>query len=131
MKDLLRQGQRFRTDAHPEIPKGETFVVKRTAFEGGGTAHGPHDVYPDGHHVWARPEDGGDEIDFYQSGCFTNTVPPEKVRLQKPETITRKAILKLCGMRADLAKPWMTQKEGRISQQLLEVIELLESTEKR
>lgn len=30
------------------------YVVYKTAKEGGGTGHGPHDVYPDGWHVFAR-----------------------------------------------------------------------------
>jgi len=58
------------------INEGEYLVV-RTAFDGGGTGHGSHDVYPDGHHVFCKAlrdgkyEEDGDEIDFYQSGSFT------------------------------------------------------------
>jgi hypothetical protein len=53
------------------------FVVEWTGMDGGGTGHGPHDVYPDGWHVKARrlADDGsydprGEVIEFYQSGCF-------------------------------------------------------------
>ena len=54
------------------------YVVEHAALEGGGTAHGPHDRYPDGWHIRARKlkADGsydphGVEIEFYQSGAFT------------------------------------------------------------
>lgn len=66
------------------------WVVLHTEMSGGGTGHGPHDVYPDGHRVKARRlrPDGtydpdGQEIGFYQSGCFIGMVEPDKV------TITR------------------------------------------
>lgn len=49
------------------------YVVTRTAKDGGGTGHGPGDVYPDGHHIWAQNVDNENiKIDFYQTGCFTN-----------------------------------------------------------
>ena len=55
-----------------------SYVVEYARSEGGGTGHGPHDVYPDGWHIKARKlfDDGtynpnGEEIDFYQSGAFT------------------------------------------------------------
>lgn len=57
------------------------FVVERTAMDGGGTGHGPHDVYPDGWHVYARrlnhnrtynPQ--AEQMDFYQSGSFNSVV---------------------------------------------------------
>lgn len=46
--------------------------VHHTTYDGGGTGHGPHDVYPDGHHVWAEATLNGSVVsfDFYQSGCF-------------------------------------------------------------
>jgi hypothetical protein len=47
------------------------YLVYRTAMEGGGTGMGPHDVYPDGHHVYCRRLDDGVEVDFYQTGAFT------------------------------------------------------------
>lgn len=48
------------------------FIVTKTEMDGGGTTgHGPDDVYPDGHHVWAqRADDPSITIDFYQSGWF-------------------------------------------------------------
>lgn len=58
------------------LKEGE-FIVTKTTFDGGGTGHGPHDVYPDGHHVFCKAlKDGkynenGVEISFYQSGSFT------------------------------------------------------------
>ena len=58
------------------LKEGE-FVVIKTTFDGGGTGHGRHDVYPDGHHVFCKAlkngeyDENGIEISFYQSGCFT------------------------------------------------------------
>ncbi len=53
------------------------YVVTSTKYDGGGTGHGPHDVYPDGWHVTAKKlkqgkyDQKGKKITFYQSGCFT------------------------------------------------------------
>ena len=47
------------------------YIVTKTTRDGGGTGHGPHDVYPDGHHVLCQNLDNGYEVDFYQSGAFT------------------------------------------------------------
>lgn len=47
------------------------YVVFKTSTDGGGTGHGPGDVYPDGHHVFCRKVEGGIPVDFYQSGSFT------------------------------------------------------------
>jgi hypothetical protein len=49
--------------------KGE-YVVVKTKMEGGGTGHGPGDIYPDGHHVFCKRADG-QKVNFYQTGCFT------------------------------------------------------------
>lgn len=55
------------------------YVVFKTAFDGGGTGHGPHDVFPDGHHVYCeRLDDLTVKVDFYQSGCFTSMLPDLK-----------------------------------------------------
>lgn len=52
------------------------YVVFKTCSDGGGTGHGPHDVYPDGHHVWCeRLGDRQTQVDFYQSGSFTAMLP--------------------------------------------------------
>lgn len=52
------------------------YVVYKTANDGGGTGHGPHDVYPDGHHVYCeRLDDRTVKVDFYQSGSFTAVIP--------------------------------------------------------
>lgn len=47
-----------------------TYVVYKTANDGGGCGMGPNDVYPDGHHVFAERDDG-ERVDFYQTGAFT------------------------------------------------------------
>lgn len=64
------------------------YVVIEARMQGGGTGHGPHDVYPDGWHVVAkRLDDGrkwnpeGEEIEFYMTGCFMNMIPPNKVKI--------------------------------------------------
>jgi hypothetical protein len=55
------------------------YVVYKTAMDGGGTGHGQHDVYPNGHHVFAeRLDDPSVRVDFYQSGCFTAMLPKLK-----------------------------------------------------
>jgi len=49
-----------------------TYIVYKTAYDGGGTGHGPHDVFPDGHHVFCvKADDDSVKVDFYQSGRFT------------------------------------------------------------
>jgi hypothetical protein len=64
------------------------FVVIEARMQGGGTGHGPHDVYPDGWHVVAkRLKEGrvwnseGEEIMFYMSGCFTNLILSQDVEV--------------------------------------------------
>lgn len=55
------------------------YVVYKTSHDGGGTGHGPNDVYPSGHHVFAeRLDDPSVKVDFYQSGCFTAMLPDLK-----------------------------------------------------
>lgn len=56
------------------------FKVLETALAGGGTGHGPHDVYPDGHIVLAEGPDGA-RVRFYQTGCFVGLVAPSEVEL--------------------------------------------------
>jgi hypothetical protein len=86
------------TPAHCELTVGEIksrdshtldlgylkglYVVEHAASKGGGTGHGPHDIYPDGWHIRARKlkadssyDPHGVEIDFYQSGSFTVVNP--------------------------------------------------------
>lgn len=60
---------------------GVSFIVLKVALRGGGTGHGPHDVYPDGHWVYAKEVDGDTFVRFYQSGCFVGMVKPEDVEL--------------------------------------------------
>jgi len=79
------QGREFKPSGFGNLkaPKNKDleFVVEKTAFEGGGTGHGPHDIYPDGWHVTARQlnsdgtyNSGNKTIEFYQSGCFIDTI---------------------------------------------------------
>ena len=60
------------------------YIVTKTLKEGGGTGHGPHDIFPDGHHVFCEKIiDKKIKVDFYQSGCFTAMIkditPIEKI----------------------------------------------------
>jgi hypothetical protein len=57
------------------------FIVLKVALIGGGTGMGPHDVYPDGHWVYAKEVDGEHFVRFHQSGCFRCMVEPEHVEL--------------------------------------------------
>jgi hypothetical protein len=64
---------------------GGEYIVTATAFEGGGTAHGPGDVFPDGHHVQCQRVDNPKIcVNFYQTGSFTAMIsriaPVRRVR---------------------------------------------------
>lgn len=67
-----------KTEFDSSIYIGE-YIVVETAMTGGGTGHGPGDVYPDGWHITAKKlkngkfDKDGLKISFYQSGCFTVT----------------------------------------------------------
>jgi hypothetical protein len=73
---------------HPKLGPGEWIVVS-TAMAGGGTGHGPHDVYAPGHQLTLRRlKDGTNEIDwvigerkFHQSGDFRPEVMLEDATL--------------------------------------------------
>jgi hypothetical protein len=57
------------------------YVVYKTTFDGGGCGHGPHDIYPNGHHVFCKKlGDNKIQIDFYQDGCFTGLLPPSQIK---------------------------------------------------
>lgn len=86
------EGYYSMSDTVPYVCGNEWLVVK-TSVSGGGTAHGPHDVYPDGHRVFCHMfhgfnrESGQPKINetfglkFYQTGCFIGMLPPEKIDL--------------------------------------------------
>lgn len=82
-----------------------SYVVEKTEFTGGGTGHGPGDVYPDGHHVTATKlkKDNqysatGIQVQFYQSGAFNCMVLPSEIQpegqMQKSWTVVEKKDLK-------------------------------------
>jgi hypothetical protein len=57
------------------------YVVTKTQETGGGTGHGPHDVYPDGHHITAQNlEHKLIKVTFYQSGSFTAMIEPHEIQ---------------------------------------------------
>lgn len=73
---LLREGdvielteRQLRNLGGPRVPG--RYVVYKTTYDGGGTGHGPHDVFPDGHHVHCLLlADQSVRTNFYQTGCF-------------------------------------------------------------
>lgn len=67
---------------------GAKFVVETAGMEGGGTGHGPNDVYGDGWHVRARRlqtngeyDPNGEIIEFYTNGSFNCVIPPKDIRV--------------------------------------------------
>jgi hypothetical protein len=80
---LLKEGQKvFFTGYRKQgldvtLERTERYVVYKTTHDGGGTGHGMHDIYPDGHHVWCEQLDVIKplRVNFYQSGCFRNMYP--------------------------------------------------------
>ena len=67
--------------------KEKQYIVTSTRMTGGGTGHGPHDVYLDGHQVICKRLKNGDwnakgkTRTFFQSGCFTGMIKPKKIKL--------------------------------------------------
>ena len=57
------------------------FFVASARMSGGGCAHGPGDVYPDGWGVEAKEVGGDRHIHFYMSGCFTNMLSMDDVKV--------------------------------------------------
>lgn len=56
------------------------YIVVAAHMGGGGTGHGPHDVFPDGWFVRAKMVNSPERtISFYMSGCFTAMVPEVEV----------------------------------------------------
>ena len=66
-----------------------SYLVQDARSQGGGTGHGPGDVYPDGHHIIATKLKSGNEynpngglISFYQSGCFNAMIEPKDIQAE-------------------------------------------------
>jgi hypothetical protein len=83
--EIKVKGRKFHSDQylatveHPIPPAGE-YRVTRTSYGGGGTGMGPHDVFPDGHRVYAKPVNADEPlISFYQTGCFTAMIENPKI----------------------------------------------------
>jgi hypothetical protein len=78
----------------PNHDPKDLFVVTGTEMSGGGTGHGPGDIYPDGHGVTAQriTTEGwamGDKVFFRQSGSFTNMILPEFIEVVGDVTLVR------------------------------------------
>ena len=57
------------------------YIVYKTTLSGGGDGMGPHDVYPDGHHVFCVKEDDKNvKVDFYQTGSFTAMIASKDIK---------------------------------------------------
>lgn len=68
--DKLSYGTVELKDPNFEYLRGK-YIVTYAGLSGGGTGHGPHDVYPDGWCINAQKADNPNiKISFYQSGCF-------------------------------------------------------------
>lgn len=74
--------------AYDQSRRKAKFVVESANMQGGGTGHGPGDVYPDGWHVQARRlnnngtyDPKGEVIRFYMSGCFTCIIDKSDVKV--------------------------------------------------
>jgi len=79
----LREEKMLKTRRKDVLRGTARFLVEKTAFDGGGTGHGPHDIYPDGDHIWIRRlkvlkgkdkeilkyDPKGETTHFYTSGC--------------------------------------------------------------
>lgn len=83
MKYVLRKDQIFKfvNFKHKDSEFYDTFYVKEVSYGGGGSGHGQHDIYPDGHFVTAFGLNCAKEISFYQSGCFNNMIYPINIEL--------------------------------------------------
>lgn len=62
------------------------YVVIEAKMQGGGTGHGPHDVFPDGWCITAKRlksgrkwDPNGEEITFYMTGCFINLITSNEI----------------------------------------------------
>lgn len=62
------------------------YTVITAVMDGGGTGHGMHDTYPDGHHIVAAKMvddqvDFKNLIEFYQSGAFHGFIDKKEITL--------------------------------------------------
>ncbi len=63
------------------------YVVDNAGYYGGGTGHGPHDVYPDGWYITGiLLSDQTKKVYFWQTGCF-NKMLPDIIPIGKAEKI--------------------------------------------
>lgn len=65
----------------PDKYRSSKWRVLTTCMTGGGTGHGPGDVYPDGHRVEAQRVGRVEKVYFYQTGCFIGMVDQKDVKL--------------------------------------------------
>ena len=83
------ESETFDTD----IFAGE-YVVIGAENTGEGSGYGERTIYPDGYKIICKKlKDGnydneGIEISFYQSGCFTAIIPPDKIQPVREMAVT-------------------------------------------
>lgn len=76
---MPRFNQRLDVIKHPKLGPGE-WLVAEVGMGGGGTGHGPGDIYPDGHQLTLYRLRGGqvcwgvEPKRFFQSGSFSDDV---------------------------------------------------------
>ena len=72
---------KVKTKVVDPIFKNAIWEVIATEITGGGTAMGPHDIFPDGHYVSAKRVNGTETLHFYQTGCFRGMIEPKDITL--------------------------------------------------
>ena len=78
MDRKLKEGDVIKSN---KLPSNDKYIVIKTCKEGGGIAQGG-DRYSDGHSVYIRLiNEYTNEIQFYQSGSFCNSIYPEDIKL--------------------------------------------------
>lgn len=117
MDRLLKVGDVFEVTLSKVVGDLPTYgVVYKTAMTGGGTGHGPNDIYPNGYQVSyidldktevdkiangkkvkivVREDIIGRRRSFYQTGCFTSMVAKSDVRLIKTVSVDEDKIYTL------------------------------------
>lgn len=72
---------KFHTTSYKLDNNWDRFVVVKSQYGGGGTGHGPHDIYPDAWEVICSPiNDLSIQIKFHQqTNCYAHTI--EKVQI--------------------------------------------------
>jgi hypothetical protein len=89
MERKLKIGDIVKSERFPNSDK--EYIVCFTCKDGGGTGHGPHDVYPDGHKaVMYEKDNPSKQFYIYQTGSFIKSIkilPKEIILIDHSETV--------------------------------------------